>query len=204
MSRPHNSTVDNKNERIDAVADMLLTGKTKGEIKKAIKSQHGVGYRTTEEYLTLARQRILEEESHVEFVVGLLNRLWGKARICRKLAEEKGIVSRRSAERIVECSIVQRDRNAKVTAADAKAENLEAYRQIVRDTDDDRTRILALQRIDVLLGLERIKVDMTVNEEDELNAMIADEIASLRNGNLNGGKKRRKRLIEGNGRKNGK
>ncbi len=192
MAKTHGSTVNRASERIDLVVDLLIADKSKGEIKRTLRAKFGVAFRTVENDLKKARERLREEDLHIEFAVGLINRLRGLVRVSRELVSEKG-VSKRSAARIIEAAIVQRDRSAQVSGAEAKAQIVEAFRQIVRDTDDDRTKIAALEKIASLLGLERIKIDMTLNEEKEVDVMIADEIKALKNGH------KRMRLVEANG-----
>ena len=199
MAKTDGSTIDKLNERIDLVADLLIASKSKGEIKKVLKAKFRVGFRTVENDIVKAHQRLLEEDSLIDFAVGLVNRLHGSVRIGRELASEHGIVSKRSASRIIDSALVQRDKNAQVIGAEAKAQIVEALRQIVRDTDDDRVRISALQQIASLLGLERIKIDLTVNEEKEIDAMIADEIAALRSSG-----RQRTQLLETSGNGNGR
>ena len=205
MAKTNGSTIDRLNERIDRIVDLLIKGKRKGAIKTIIRKEFGAAFRTIENDIAKARERLLLEDSHVESVVGLVNTLWGVKRVRDWLASEKGVINKRSAQRIYEAAVIQRDHSAKTTASDMKAQITEVLKQIIRDTDCERTRIAACQQLCSLLGLERIKIDMTVNEESELNELANSIISDLRSkGN---GHVVRRRLIEktsngnGNGRK---
>lgn len=46
--------------RVERVAQMIAAGNTKGEVKRFLKQQYGLGFRTAERYMRLARESLVE------------------------------------------------------------------------------------------------------------------------------------------------
>ena len=175
------STPENVNGRIDEVCDMLLEGKTKIEIKRFLYAKYDIKFRRVEYDLAKARKRLLEEDQVVDFVRGALSRLHTPAMVRKRLREEKGITGR-SADRIIQLAEITRERVSRTSLVDAKVQNIECLREIIRCSDDDRIKINAIQTMNKLLGLDKVKVDMSVSEEREIDDAIKEEIKRIKKG----------------------